>query len=140
MWLEITRGKVELRKDEGAPSYQQIEAFFAPDPFTVVTLYSYQREEREIIALVSDEGLIHEHPQSIIIPGLYPDGSGVRGPVMLVATNMENGETEGLRPDELDKIKITRPNDPLVAIVFGGEETTIAVGPWLPTLRMIRPE
>jgi hypothetical protein len=140
MWIVIgTDRQMRLVRDEGGPSLDELQNEIGGIVDRVL-LYRYRDGQRTIDGWLHDEGLLLDLPQSVVLPGMYPDGSGVRGPLVIAASDAE-GNTVGLTPKEVESFVLYRPRFPLMVFTNdAGERTDIGEFPVVPRLRMRNPE
>jgi hypothetical protein len=131
MWIGITSRDRSIQVMEGVPNYPQmrdwIEGFIEP-----VDLYHYP-DGRRITLYGNEEGLLDDLKQSVIVRGVYPDNSGMRGNVLIVATD-PMGETVALTQREVDAISLKKAHYPLTVLHSGSEVVEIGEFPVVPTL------
>lgn len=126
MWIEIERSSSPPRlvgEPEESAAYEYKRDFIG-GPITYVSLGTFTGRDGRRYSIdlwFHDEGLSLDLPQSVIVPGLYPDRSGIRGPAIIDMAD-EDGRSIPLSPEALGRIRFVEgirsfPSLPIVHVI-----------------------
>lgn len=149
MWIEIHASDRALRvvhepaNEHGGPTLEHLQEICG-GWIERIPLYEYV-DGRCIDGWVDDEGLLKDSRQSVIIPGLYPDGTGVRGSLVLAAADLE-GNSVALTKEEVEGFLLIRPNAPIMSVLIENDRGVLVkdhevegAEHWMPTLKFRPP-